>query len=150
MPERFSPLPDEAFIFRLVDPGSRFLPADAQLPIPDWFEPSSTDKEEGERRGRNPGLSVWDQAGASVENARHLTGRANGIAFGLSVDDCKRIGQSYERVLSVVADPLDARAPTPGWDAHSLVEGLKRPPHVERRVHKDLLAELAHSCQKVA
>ncbi|MBN1209976.1 MAG: hypothetical protein JXB05_34310 [Myxococcaceae bacterium] len=149
MPERFSPLPDDALIFRLADPGSQFLPADAELPLPRWFEPSSGDVEEGERRNRPPGLSVWDRDRATVENARQLTQRPQGMAFGLKVGFCKSLGQHHQRELAVVADPLDARQPEPGWDGHSLVEGLKRPPGGTRQAHKDLLMALSQSCQKV-
>jgi hypothetical protein len=149
MPERFSPLPDEASIFRLADPGSQFLPADAELPLPRWFEPSSGDVEEGAARGRPPGVSVWDRARATVENARQLTQRPQGMAFGLRVGSCKSIGQRHQRELAVVADPLEARQTEPGWDAHSLLEGLKRPPGVTRQAHKDLLTELSQSCQKL-
>lgn len=149
MPERFSPLPDEALIFRLADPGSQFLPTDAELPLPRWFEPSSGDVKEGELRNRPAGLSVWDQGRATVENARQLTQRPRGMAFGLEVSSCKRIGQVHGRELAVVADPLDARAPEPGWDGHSLIEGLKRPPGVDRQAHRDLLSALSNTCRKV-
>ncbi|HYO71366.1 MAG TPA: hypothetical protein VEU33_35335 [Archangium sp.] len=149
MPERFSPLPDDALVFRLADPGGQFLPADAQLPLPRWFEPSSSDVKEGELRGRPPGLSVWDRSRASASEVRQLIPRPQARAFGLKVEHCKQIGQRHQRELSVVADPLDARQPAPGWDAHSLIEGLKRPPAVMRQAHLDLLTELSRACQAV-
>jgi hypothetical protein len=84
-----------------------------------------------------------------VENARQLTQRPREMAFGLNVGHCKSIGQRHRRELAVVADPLDARQPEPGWDGHCLIEGLKRPPGGDRQAHKDLLTELSQSCQKV-
>lgn len=149
MLERFSPVPDPAFIFRLVEPESHFLPADAELPLPRWFEPSSGDVEEGARRGRPPGLSVWNRDLVAVEGVRRLVGRPRAKAFGLTVERCKAIGQGHQRALAVVADPLDEHQPTPGWDAHGLIEGLKRPPAVSRQAHLDLLTELSRACQQV-
>lgn len=149
MPERFSLLPDDALIFRLVERGSEFLPADAELPLPRWFEPSSGDVKEGEARGRPPGLSVWDRERATVGEARQLVGRPQGLSFGLKVGLCKSTGLCHQRELAVISDPLEARQPAPGWDAHSLIEGLKRPPGVDRTKHKDLLSALSQACQKV-
>jgi hypothetical protein len=150
MPERYSPLADGAFIFRLADPGSQFLPMDAELPLPRWFEPSSGDVAEGEKRGRPPGLSVWDKQYATVEDARQLLGRPQSAAFGMSVAGCKLISQTHKREIAVVSDPLDEQAPKLGWEAHALIEGLKRPPGTTRQAHLDLLTELAQSCQKAS
>lgn len=149
MPERFSPILDDTLVFRLADPGGQFLPTDAELPLPRWFEPSSGDVKEGALRGRPPGLSVWDRGRATADEVRQLIPRPEARAFGLKVERCKHIGQSHQRELAVVADPLDARQPEPGWDAHSLIEGLKRPPAVARQAHLDLLTELSRACQAV-
>jgi hypothetical protein len=149
MAERFSELPDSAFIFRLVNPNSHFLPAGIELPLPGWFEPSSGDVEEAAGRGRRPGLSVWNKHQAEVEQVKQLLARPDAMAFGLIVHDCKQIGQRHERELTVVADPADQHAPAPGWDAHSLIEGLKRPAEVTKQAHRDLLTDLSRACQGV-
>ena len=149
MLERFAPLPGDSVVFRFVDKNSYFLPADAEQPLPGWFEPSKGDVEEGQRRGRPPGLSVWDRQRARVEEVRNLVNRPQSLAFGLKVEECVAIGQRHGRQLAVVADSLDERNPAPGWDAHALIEGLKRPPGTGKREHQEMLSDLVRACQQV-
>jgi hypothetical protein len=146
-PKQFSPLPEEGRVFRLAVRGSGFLPADAVLPLPAWLEPTKRDVEEATQRGRRPGLSVWDEAFTRTDEARVVSGRPDGIAFDLAVQDCRETGQRHDREIDVVADPLDDRAPEAGWEGHALIEGIKRPPGVDRQRHKDMLLDLISCCR---
>jgi hypothetical protein len=92
---------------------------------------------------------VFDVTRASVGEVRALLSRPDDVAFGCSVAEIKAIGAKWARVLEVVYQPLEARAPTPGWDAHALIEGLRRVPPVEKKNQRQLLTELSSSFRRV-
>lgn len=125
MSERFSPLPGASTWFRLANRGSTFLPRDAVLPVDTWLRPTDSDVREGRARGRPAGLSVWEHERTTVEQAGLLVGKPSAEAFGMSVERCIEVGRRLDRSLAVVLDPLDDRAPQPGWSGHSLLEGLE-------------------------
>ena len=149
VPERFSPVPGENVVFRLVDENSTFLPAGAQLPLPAWFNPSTTDIDEGKARGRQPGFSVWNQAVASVEQVKVLVTRPDSLAFGLEAAAVREVGKAHQRALEVLADPADSLKPGAGWDAHTVIEGLQRPEGLARPAQKDLQSALAAQCRRL-
>ncbi len=150
MPERFDRVPDDDVVFRLVEENSSFLPAGARLPLPVWFTPSSEDVSEGERRQRAPGWSVWNRSIASVAQVKTLVERPDSLAFGLKAGAIREVAKTHERALDVLADPADDFKPTPGWDAHCVVEGLVRPAGVPKTRQKDLQADLAARCSPAA
>jgi hypothetical protein len=149
---RFEPLDREAFVFRLVELGSTFLPMGALLPLPEWFEPTTDDKDEGVRLGRPAGLSVWDKSLCSVGDAKAIrfypgTPPDDVKAFGLRVGEVIRIGMRHERSLQVVSDPHPLEFLN-GYEGHCRLEGLERPVGYPRPRHKELKVDLAGACEE--
>lgn len=142
MVEPFSPLPESATIFRLAEPGTAFLPEGRVLPLPDWLRPTKADEEEGARRGRLPGLSVWDHALSTTAQGRRLSGRgASALAFSAAVADLVERAHTFAGgavPLDLVRDPLLDHRPEPGWEGHALVEGLARLPGQPKSRYKEL------------
>jgi len=146
MRERFSQLPESACVFRIAK-SPTFLPKGHLLPLPNWLEPTSKDIEEAEKRGRDVGLSVWDTELTSVAQAHvFIAVVEKQPAFCFGVGAFKRTGKEFERGVDVVADQLndDQR---PGWEGHSLVEGLKRPGGYTKKRHMDFLLRLVNLCR---
>ena len=150
MCDRFSQLRPEARVFRLADPGGCFLPAGSVLPLPEWFRPTSADEAEGGKRGRPAGVSVWDDSLTTVDDAKQLADKPGALAFRIGVGRCVAIGRGCERELAVVRDPLDEERPAPGWDGHSLIEGLQRPSGCPKKKQKALLSRLVEACEPVS
>ena len=152
-PGPFKPLAQDAFVFRLAETGKRFLPEGSRFPNADLFEPSSADKAAAARRGREPGISVWDRAHTSLVQASRLWFRRGepptGVrGFGAQVGVFKKTALAWDRALEVVADPLPQEH-GPGAGGHSLMEGLKRPAGTPRPIHKKLLSKLVEVCTEV-
>jgi hypothetical protein len=118
---------------------------DTVLPLPDWLEPTSTDKREAEVSGRPPGISVWDTELTTVAQARQHAGNG-GHAFTLGVGALRTTAARFNRPLDVVRNPV----PGEGGDGHSLVEGMKRPEGLERRLQKDFLQAVLQLCVLLA
>lgn len=146
-PSAFPPVPMEHFVFRLIAPDSVYFPPGAKLPLPEWLVPTKSDVKAAELRGRPAGLSGFDRDLCDVARARDLLGRRDDLAFGAKVQEFKSIGARYERTIEVVYSPMASRKPTPGWDAHVLVEGLRRPDSTPRKAQLDLLNELVSAMQ---
>lgn len=151
--KQFEPLPESAFVFRLAETNSMFIPEGARLPNAELFTPSSKDKEEAKKRGRPPGVSVWDRDLTTVEQARTIRYWPNeppdGIrAFSLNVGFVRGVGKQFDRQIDVVADP-ESQEKGPGASGHSLIEGLKRPPDQSRKLFKDIWATLAGACKDI-
>lgn len=152
-PSAFEPLADEALVFRLAETGKCFLPKGARFPNADIFQPTSADKAEAERRGREPGVSVWDREYSSLEQSTRLWFHPEqpppGVrGFGALVAAFKETARARDRSLSVVADPRP-KEHGPGAEGHSLIEGLKRPGGTPRPAHKMLLSKLVEACTEV-
>lgn len=150
MNDRFKPLGDTATWFRLAEQGSVHLPKDAVQPRAEWLRPTDADVQEGQRRGRSPGVSVWDRGLTTVSQACLLAAKSGGLAFGMTVARCLAIGreQQPERRLDIVSDPLDEQKSTPGWEGHALLEGLhwegesKRAKRDRKALREAIIAEL--------
>ena len=152
--KQFERLPDAAFVFRLAETGKSYLPPGVRLPNAELFEPSTEDKREGERRRRPAGVSVWDQALATVDQATAIrfapADPPEGVrAFGLEVREVLTIGSIHNRQLEIVADPRPEED-GPGAEGHSLIEGLERPRGLPRPHHKNLLTDLIDASEEVA
>lgn len=148
-PERFSPLPDEADVFRLVIEGHKvFMPPGVALPLPAWLEPNDEDVAAATKRNRPPGLSVWDCARTRVSDAARIRWGAEPPAgvrgFAWRAGRVREIGRNANRHVDVVTHPRDA-ADGAGADGHALIEGLKRPDVVPRPLHRQLLTDLARA-----
>ncbi len=143
MASGFARVPDEEWVYRLADPGGAFLPEGVVLPLPAWLRPTRADVQEAEARGRRPGLSVWRRDYTKVVEARKLANKPRGLAFTVQAGGCRRVGSRAGIDVDVVADPLHAARPAPGWDGHALVEGLARPPGAARSTYRNLRAALA-------
>jgi hypothetical protein len=144
MPERYWPLADEAVVVRLANAQSSFLPATAVLPLPQWLEPTHQDIEEAQKSGRPPGITVWDASLTNVEQARLLSGKPEGRAFAAQVTSCKKVAADHARQIAIVADPVDEKKPSPGWEGHALIEGLRRPAGLNngKKLQQDFLTDL--------
>lgn len=151
MPERYSRLADAAVVVRLVSPQSSFLPATAVLPLPQWLEPSPQDVEEAGKSGRPPGITVWDASRTSAEQARALSGKPDGRAFAAQVKQCMKVAVDHARPIAVVADPVDEKMPSAGWEGHALIEGLRRPPALQngKKLQLDFLTDLVKVFREV-
>lgn len=147
MDEQFAPLSDEAEVFRLARVGSRFLTRDQILPLPEWLIPSTGDREEGVRRGRPAGLSVWDRERTSLQQAKSfLTGEGDVRGFVIPIREARTVAERHSRQLAFVRDSICPRDPREGCDGHSLIEGLERPHGVLKTANKDLLSSLRDCC----
>ncbi len=149
----FESLRDDARVFRLAETGSQFLPEDARLPTYGIFQPSTADIAEGKELGREPGISVWDEAFSTVLQAAAIwydnEDYPEGVkAFALVVDTIRSLGAEFERTVDVVASPIsdDTR---PGADGHCAIEGLQRPNGYPKKQHKALLLGLADACVEI-
>ncbi len=159
MPKRYDDLPAETSVFRSVRTGGGFLPIGHVLPKPEWLEPTKEDVAEAQQSGRSPGLSVWDVAVASHEDACWWRGAEphEQRSFQASVERIVEIGEKHSRTLSVVGDalatkdeprlaaledPAKARL-IEAASGHSLIEGIKRPTGTSKLDHKSLREELA-------
>jgi len=72
------------------------------------------------------------------------------LAFGIGVGNCLEIGKRSGREIAVVRDALDDKKPAPGWDAHSLIEGLQRRPGCNKKEQKALLSQLVEACEPIS
>jgi len=142
MPEHFAPISNEARVVRFVKPGGGHLPKGRLLPLPEWLAPTKTDKEESAKRGRPAGLSVWDWDRATVPDARALAKMDGSLAFATAARACRDAGVAHSLPVDVVRDPLDDEHPKPGWNAHSLIEGLSAPRNVDGTPYKRLRSVL--------
>ena len=145
MTEPFSPVPDDHDVLRFVVQGGRFFPPGHTHPDPDWLIPTSKDKEEAARRGRVPGLSVWDTHRCRLSQARKLAERPHDHAYVAHVAALRGVAASLlppSHPLDVVTDPLTARRGEPGWDGHALIEGLARPAGAPKQVWTELRERL--------
>lgn len=163
MRSRFAPLAGEAIVFRVVRAGGGFLPEGQRLPKPEWLEPTAEDQKDGEARGRPPGLSVWDEAVASLDDACWFRGmeRDAGVrSFSIQVAAALAVGQRHARELTVVCDPESIDQDAARWrtlteerqqhlvdaaQGHSLIEGLRRPAGGARKPHRSLLLALTEA-----
>lgn len=135
--------------FRVARP--TFLPADAVVPNPDWLRPTSADVDEGEQRGRPPGLSIWDHGSTTVPQARAITGDPPECpAFGMGVGEAVAVGASMEVTLTALYDPIEGEPPPPGGEGHGLLEGLHRPAGAPKARYKALRAALAGRARRFA
>ncbi len=147
MRERFSALSDESVVFRLATPS--FVPDGAKLPLPNWLRPTDADAKAGKERGRPAGLSAWDNALTTLRQAKafHPKG-ADSIAFSIGCGVLRAIGAKFERKIDVVADPWDEKK-MPGWEGHSLIEGLERPGGFQKQRQMDLQVTIVDACASV-
>ncbi len=159
--EPFQPLPDDATVLRVLKKKEPFFsPPDYREPTRDAFRPTTADVEEGKRRGRSPGVSVFDQSRCSPQQAvtirthfATLASRPLGEVgvYSIAVSVVRQIGRAYNPDVDVVTDPLvkedGAPLDIPGADGHSLIEGLWEPSKSKRRGpdYKALLDKLATS-----
>lgn len=144
-------LSDASRVHRLVELDGVFLPTGQPLPIGAWLEPDTGDEAEALQRGRAPGKSVWDTLRTTPSQATaFMTRQAVAYAaFEVSVGDAKGVAQRHARLLEIVADPRDDKK-LPGWEGHSLIEGIKRPAGAPRKPHQRFLAELVGAFNEIA
>lgn len=145
MRSRYSTLPGGAFVFRLVRRGGGHLPEGHVLPKREWLEPDDEDKREAVVSKREPGLSVWDRDLTTTTQAWAHRGVAPPTsehqAFGAPVETVVAVAAGHERLVDVVADPIQPPV-LAGWEGHSLVEGLARPQGTPKLRHRDFLDDL--------
>ena len=147
MLERFTPLNDEALVFRLATPA--FVPEGARLPLATWLRPTDADVAEGAARGRPAGLSSWDAERTTVAQAKaFLSSAVNAIAYSMRCGAVRRVGVQFKRNLDVVADPRDDDQ-RPGWEGHCLIEGLERPKGSTKKDQLDLSVGLLDACARL-
>lgn len=140
MPERYSPLPAAAKVFRTARLGGGFLPTGHVFPLPQVLEPSRDDVQEAEKSGRAPGVSVWDRARASHDLAcwfrgGHVDPTAH-RSFTAGVGPLRDASERFGAAIDVITDPIpppEDRPPPENHDAtslrsvgegHSLLEGI--------------------------
>lgn len=164
MRDRYSPLNGSARVFRLARRGGGHLPSGHRLPKPEWLEPNDPDKSAAATSGRTPGISVWDAAYASVEDAcwfRNIP-RSSQEAFGATVQAILDVGAGHARAMGVVVDPETVPTGEARWQAldesararltmaaegHSLIEGISKPSGVARPDHRAFLDALVRTFQ---
>ena len=149
----YDSLLDEAFVYRLAETGSAFLPKGENFPNASLFRPSSMDEKESATSGRPPGVSVWDRQLTCVNDASRIRYSPKeppeGIrAFGLTVQRIREIAREREHHLAVVAVPLSPSLGE-GANGHAHIEGLKRERGQSRNMMKGLRADLIHACVEV-
>lgn len=142
MDDRFEPLSASDTVLRLARRGSGYLPAGRVYPLPNWLAPTREDRDEAESRGRRPGLSVWDHARTTPDQARDMTDRPDEPAWCARVGPLLDKGRDHGVLIDVVRDPAEHLRPQPGWDGHSLIEGIARPPGAPKARYKALRASL--------
>lgn len=166
MPERYTKLSSDVRIFRTAKVGGGYLPAGHLLPKPEWLEPNKHDEDEAKKTGRPPGVSVWAMPGATHEMACWVRSSdpSEQRSFVAKIERLLTIAESHGRAISVLADALshpenDARWPSltecerravcSTCDAHSLIEGIKRPAQAEKIAHRSFREELARGFESV-
>lgn len=137
IPHRYSTVTPATRIFRLATAGGGYLPAGFTLPDPGWLAPTQEDKSAAAESGRRPGLSGWAQPLTLPAEARAIRGCAPSPdafpAFEASAESicakAQTVGErhAHDFDLEIVHDPDPVHQPKPGWEGHSLVEGLSRP-----------------------
>jgi hypothetical protein len=163
MADRYTRLHETADVFRCVRKGSGFLPAGHVLPKPEWLEPNDDDQREAAQTGRLPGLSVWDCAGATHESACWWRSRApaDELSFVACVGALVAISREHRRDVAVVSDPRACEAEprlalvddaerellVRAAEAHSLLEGVKRPAGGSNRDHRSFREALSREFQ---
>lgn len=115
-------------------------PAKAQW---DDFVPSTDEKDDAARTGDPVLVSVWDEAGTTLDQAQAIYGRPSSIALRLAVAALEGV-EALEGAprLTVLTDPYvdDAR---PGAAGHCGVTGLDRRKGEPRPAHRDFLDRVA-------
>lgn len=162
MREQYERLANTTEVFRLVKQGGGFLPVGHRLPKPEWLEPSDEDMKEAARTGRRPGLSAWDTALSSVEQACTWGERdlSEQLAFSASVANIDEAVLAHARIIDVVADPLDVNVQpqlsilnavplaeraslAASAEGHALIEGIRRADGTSKKDHRDFRAALS-------
>jgi hypothetical protein len=167
MPERYAKLSPDVRIFRTAKLGGGYLPAGHVLPKPEWLEPNKVDEDEAKQTGRPPGVSVWALPDATHEMACWIRSNdpAEQRSFVIRVGILLMVAQTHTRVVSVVADGLPHPKNNLRWpaltqcvqnvvrstcDAHSLIEGIKRPAQLPKITHQNFREELARKFESLA
>jgi hypothetical protein len=159
-------LPDDVGLMRVL----RHVPPLFKVPDyqrPTWraFRPTDDDAAEGARRGREAGLSVFDDVRCSpplavdVRDELELRnrGRALGPASVYAATAATLQGAAGRPSIAAFHDPLaDPQEPTRLWDraganAHAVIEGLDAADDKAResRDYKDLLTRVALATKRV-
>lgn len=165
LPERFTPLPDDVQLLRVLAKTQHFFePPDFKEPTPEAFKPNRKDVEEGERRNRPPGVSVFDERGCSASQAiairEHFAAQGGRparsmLTLRISVGTVKSLARTWNPDIDVVTDPITADDGEPlqlaGADAHALIEGLYEPDKTRRKSsdYKALLDRLATAAERI-
>lgn len=144
----FDPVPDGNVVFRIAR--DAFVSPGSKLPLRSWLALTTEDKTKATARGREPGLSGFDQTMTSADQAVALLGWAASASFGTTVSVWKQTGARFELEVLAVYLPLMDKQPQPGWEGHVLVEGLRRPPGYERARHNDFLDALCAAVELVS
>lgn len=125
----FEPVADDCEVFRLAEVGKPYFPATSDLPLPEFFVPSSEDRREAIARGRRVTLSVWDGELTTVEDARRIrwgdgAGEHETRAFALTAAGVRAIGVAEQLPIDVVDDRHDEAIEGPGAEGHCAILGL--------------------------
>lgn len=131
-------------VCRLVKLSPRFPPG-STVPRVDDFVPSTREKEDADKRGSTPLLSVFDEERTTLDQAKNIYGSPNdSIGFGLSVKEIRKIRiPGKNSSLRVIRDPLPTEmAELPGASGHCGIEGLHRPAGSRKTDYKYLRVKL--------
>ena len=146
MPEAFSAVPDDHFVFRLAT--DSFAPPGASTPQRSWLILTTEDKNKAEERKRPPALSGFDQAFTTASQALALLRWQESRHFGMKAGEWIRIGADHGRSIAVVYLPFVASKHLAGWQGHVLIEGTRKPEGVPKQKQYDFLDALCIACQE--
>lgn len=144
-------LEDSEIVFRFGPPPDAFVPSGQNLKNWNLFNPSSSDKEDAQRRGTNVRVTVWDLALTTAEQAKKIWDQHREVAaYALGLVDVFAIRELCRKErLRIVRDPLPPSAGS-GYEGHCGFEGLDRQPGENKKAYKTLLDELAQRCFEIA
>ena len=113
-----------------------------EKPPADLFNLSSTDKSEGEKRNRQPLLSVWESSIPKDHVFENVAIKKSDLpaAYELSVEEIHKIQVKAGMVpISVHTDPLKE---VQSGDLHAGIEGLCSMPNIPKAEYKNIKDEL--------
>jgi len=155
------PLPAGAWVLRALAVKDVFFePPEHRTPTPDAFKPNSADIKEGERRGLPVGVSVFDRARTTPEQAvaiRCWFAQKGGRdppeyrVLEIAADQVRDIARAYNPDADVISDPItdEGARDLPGADGHAAIRGLYQPDRKQRQSpdYKAMLDRLAGQAQ---